>query len=673
MVYEELKRLNLNTRDLRIDYLRRNRLIDDDGKPMRRDAAVKPDLPGADTPSERKATAADGRTSDAVDDLLRGIPGISRDERPAGVGAEHDEDEPAFETTRADGMGIAASSSQGITEIRLSGHLDSASSAGLERRLRELIAAGAVKIIVDLAEVSYVSSGGWGIFVGEVRALRERGGDIVLTGMTPEVYDVYELLGFADVLRAFPTVGDARGFLNLPPEERSAQPLTSPDLNPDEVAAAHGIRFDGADDAPREWQSLRVEATTVGADGEVAVLSLGGIIDTVSAEKLRASVDQIISAGRYKLVVDMSQVEYVSSGGWGVFTERLREVRRAGGDIKLFGMDPDVYYVFTMLGFNIVLSSFDILADAILDFERPAPATDGEAQDDPAIPAPSELRAQAPPGRVSSSVPGMDIVWETGPEGVRIAHLSGIIETTAVSLLSDEIAREVAVAPRGIVFDLSRVEYVSSSGWGQFAHAHQAVGAVALAGLSPDLFEVYECLEFRNFIDAFNSDAEAVASLAGGDYATPGVPQPPLSGDGTFEAMVDPPAESHLDGVDDVLVPREDRTPPAEPKAPEAEAPVVKPARPDAAPAPDEAEDEPVWGRRRMDSSSQPPSKLDVSSARADENRNRDQNLRSMGWNQYGEQLKKRAGQKGADTADDADSGDGDGAAETDRDGDDAS
>jgi hypothetical protein len=74
-----------------------------------------------------------------------------------------------------------------------------------------------------------------------------------------------------------------------------------------------------------------------------------------------------------------------------------------------------------------------------------------------------------------------------------------------------------------------------------------------------------------------------------------------------------------------------------------------------------------------MDSSSQPPSKLDVSSARADENRNRDQNLRSMGWNQYGEQLKKRAGQKGADTADDADSGDGDGAAETDRDGDDAS
>ena len=60
----------------------------------------------------------------------------------------------------------------------------------------------------------------------------------------------------------------------------------------------------------------------------------------------------MISRDIFKIVVDMSRVEYVSSGGWGTFTERLRELRRAGGDIKLFGMDPDVYYVFTMLGFN---------------------------------------------------------------------------------------------------------------------------------------------------------------------------------------------------------------------------------------------------------------------------------------------------------------------------------
>ena len=78
----------------------------------------------------------------------------------------------------------------------------------------------ATRIVVDLADISYVSSGGWGIFVGEVKNLRERGGDIVLSGMTSEVYDVYELLGFADVLRAFKTIADARAFLSLPSEAR---------------------------------------------------------------------------------------------------------------------------------------------------------------------------------------------------------------------------------------------------------------------------------------------------------------------------------------------------------------------------------------------------------------------------------------------------------------------
>ncbi|HEX5132813.1 MAG TPA: anti-sigma factor antagonist [Candidatus Krumholzibacteria bacterium] len=637
MVYEELKRLNLNTRELRLDYLRRNRLRDDDGE------AVRGVVPAA------------GGTPSVVDDLLRSIPGISlpgagQPEAGAPARGERDTTPPLDDVpARGDAMGVAASSSDGITEIRLNGHLDSASSAGVERRLRDLIASGAVRIIVDLADVSYVSSGGWGIFVGEVRGLRERGGDIVLTGMTPEVYDVYELLGFADVLRAFPSVAEARAFLSLPPEQRVSQPLPARDLSPDEVAAAHGITIDaGADDTPREWQSLRVEATTVGERGEIAVLLLGGIIDTVSAEKLRAAVDQIISNGRYKIVVDMSQVEYVSSGGWGVFTERLREVRRAGGDVKLFGMDPDVYYVFTMLGFNIVLSSFDILVDAIEDFSRPALAMgSGDTGDGP---GPDAARAYAPAGRVSASVPGMDIVWEDGPERMRIARLAGIIETTAVSLLSDEISREVAAAPRALVFDLTGVEYISSSGWGQFARAHEAVGAVALSGLGSDLLEVYDCLEFRSFITAYASDGEAIAALS---EVRSSAPQP-LAPPPAPAAESVPDADAHLDGVDDVLsrpsppdaIPARDDVPPAPPVAgrPSIQ-PQVRQDSSDDAPRPEPA-DEPMWGRRSWRSAAAPPD-VDMSTARQDERVDRDEKLRSLGWEKYGKQLKKHASDDG--------------------------
>jgi anti-anti-sigma factor len=612
MVYEELKRLNLNTKELRLDYLRRNRLID---------AEPEEATPGAPAPRRE--------SRDVVDDLLREIPGISLE------GAADDEEAEAPGAERGESMGVAASSSSGVTEVRLSGHLDSASSAGLERRLRQLMEGGATKIVVDLTDVSYVSSGGWGIFVGEVRSLRERGGDIVLTGMSSEVYDVYELLGFADVLRAFGTVEEARAFLELPAEERASRsPAPLPGIGADEVAAAHGISLDGVGgETTRDWQSLRVEGTTVGDRGEIAVLSLRGIIDTVSAEKLRASLEQVLANDRFKIVVDMSQVEYVSSGGWGVFTERLREVRRTGGDIKLFGMDPDVYYVFTMLGFNIVLSSYDILAEAIEGFSRPAPAMGPET-------AEAVASTPAPPPPRTVSAPGMDIVWESARGGIRIARLAGVIETTAVSLLSDEINREIAGEPRGIVFDLTRVEYISSSGWGQFARAFDAVASVALAGMGPDLFGVYDCLEFKSFIRAFDRDAEAVEWLLGGSAAprvTPPAPPSPSSSP--------PPA---IDELDDVLEDRGTRPDIPRPTG-------VEPWEPAGDAAEGVLDEAPVREVPRGEPREASTKEIDVGAARPDHRVDSDRKLRSLGWKSYGRQLRRHAGD-----GDDPDSG-GDG------------
>jgi anti-anti-sigma factor len=645
MVYDELKRLNMNTRDLRIDYLRRNRLL-------------KPEFGGATDVSPAAAAAAAAAIPDAtpaaspassaprdlVEDLLRDIPGIApgantpaapRDtpsmrptDLPAGLDAVF-MDLPA--PTRDGGIGVAVSSSGDITEMRVSGILDSGSAASLEKKLHDLVVGGATRIVVDLSDISYVSSGGWGIFVGEVKGLRESGGDIVLAGMTSEVYDVYELLGFADVLRAFKTIADARAFLVLPAEaRRPGMWAAKSEWSPRDA----GIKIEAVETDAREWQSLGVEATTVGDQGEIAVLSMHGIIDTVSAEKLRDALDQVIAGGRVRVVADMSQVEYVSSGGWGVFTERLRELRRSGGDIKLFGMDPDVYYVFTMLGFNIVLASFDILADAIEDFRVARTEADTAKTTTAAAPVSAPAtpgRAQEAPARVVTSAPGMDIVWESGRDGIRVARMSGVIETTAVSLLSDELARELASQPRGIVFDLTRVEYISSSGWGQFARAYEATHAVALFGMGPDLDDVYSCLEFHSFLPAFATENEALGSVI--ERRSTPRPAPAVT-----PAHDD--ADIHSDGVDDVL-----GSSPGAPALPEgiADPPRVDPGETPETNPPGTAK--PLWGTSTWSGKADGAgSDLDVSNAQADRNKNRDTRLRALGWDKYGEQLKNRAG-----------------------------
>jgi anti-anti-sigma factor len=699
MVYDELKRLNLNTKDLRIEYLRRHRLAK---KEMIERGEVRPD-------------------QELVEDLLAEVAGITPPEEPvgpagrdsvfgemAGVGERADV-EPVMEFDAIGGVGLNVSHSEdGVTTVEVNGHLDSVTSATLENRLQQLILDGHVKFIVDLRDVTYISSGGWGIFTGEVRHLRESGGDVVLVGMSPEVYDVYELLGFHEVLKAFPTRDEGHGYFEMSLEERLTVP-SAPAVDPDDPTL--GIEIDedfeevpGESYVP-EWESLRIEATTAGSRGDIAVVSLKGIIDTVSAENLRAALAKVISGGRSKVVVDMSQVEYVSSGGWGTFTERLREVRRNEGDIKLFGMDPDVYYVFTMLGFNIVLSSFDILAEAIDDFESAARADRGTAS------PPAEMVATPPPRPSAPAQPPRNhtididlsqrdidqvVNWEDAGSGVAIAKLTGFIESSAVDSLSTSMMQVLSGHPRAVLFDLRQVQYIASSGWGQFASCYDTVrgwgGGVALFGMGPDLNDIYSCLEFSAFIPAYASREAALAAVTtpapGGveedrpDSAGPRdttTPQPPAEPPPTDETVLiddilgigngdtDQPRDAgpattgpsapelqrwpgeHVFSEDDggeVEPFEQEATAEAEEAPsqmlPEADEPALEPRAYDTGDKPYLAPDRPAEEKDGFVDISNRNAGVDVESATSDKNIDLDQPLRKMGWDDYGERLKKK-------------------------------
>jgi anti-sigma B factor antagonist len=96
-----------------------------------------------------------------------------------------------------------------IAVVRVLGQIDTTTSHELERRLQFLLKDLQFEIVIDLSKVSYISSAGWGIFISEIRGIRESGGDLKLTGMTPEVGEVFELLEFHNILESFRTVHGA--------------------------------------------------------------------------------------------------------------------------------------------------------------------------------------------------------------------------------------------------------------------------------------------------------------------------------------------------------------------------------------------------------------------------------------------------------------------------------
>ena len=96
-----------------------------------------------------------------------------------------------------------------IVYIRIGGYIDTTTSPQLQQALFQLIQQGANNFIVDLTTVQYVSSAGWGVFVGEIRGLRERGGDLKIINMTSEVNEVFEMLEFNRILTYYDSLEEA--------------------------------------------------------------------------------------------------------------------------------------------------------------------------------------------------------------------------------------------------------------------------------------------------------------------------------------------------------------------------------------------------------------------------------------------------------------------------------
>lgn len=137
----------------------------------------------------------------------------------------------------------------------------------------------------------------------------------------------------------------------------------------------------------RPWKNhvddtIKISLDASGDTGSVAIVRVDGVVDTMTSGNLETVMNSLIEQKRYNIVVDLGGVEYISSAGWGIFISNIREIRQNRGDIKLAQMTPPVYEIFELLEFDSILSAFDSVEKARMDFrgaKDPVPATDAIA------------------------------------------------------------------------------------------------------------------------------------------------------------------------------------------------------------------------------------------------------------------------------------------------------
>lgn len=113
---------------------------------------------------------------------------------------------------------------------------------------------------------------------------------------------------------------------------------------------------------------MTAEAKT--AENDISVITVKGYLDVITAEEVDVALNSLITHKYVNIVIDLSAVEYISSTGWGVFLSKIKEIRELGGDLKLAGMQPDVFEVFRILEFEWFLNSHSTIDEAILEFTQ---------------------------------------------------------------------------------------------------------------------------------------------------------------------------------------------------------------------------------------------------------------------------------------------------------------
>jgi anti-anti-sigma factor len=88
------------------------------------------------------------------------------------------------------------------------------------------------------------------------------------------------------------------------------------------------------------------------------------------AEELKFNVNEKITAGYKKVIIDLTAVEFIDSTFLGVIVNTLKKVAKMGGDLKLVGFKPPVRSMFELTRLFRVFESFSELQDAIKSFSK---------------------------------------------------------------------------------------------------------------------------------------------------------------------------------------------------------------------------------------------------------------------------------------------------------------
>ena len=101
----------------------------------------------------------------------------------------------------------------------------------------------------------------------------------------------------------------------------------------------------------------------------VSTFLIEGRVDTEGSVDLDLALQAAVADGKYKLILDMARVSYISSAGLRILADILTQNKANGGDLKLASVSRKVLRVLQIIGFTNFFNLYDTVEQAQLAFE----------------------------------------------------------------------------------------------------------------------------------------------------------------------------------------------------------------------------------------------------------------------------------------------------------------
>jgi len=95
------------------------------------------------------------------------------------------------------------------------------------------------------------------------------------------------------------------------------------------------------------------------------ILDVAGEIDVYTAPQFKEAVNGIIATGQKHLIINMGEVTYMDSSGFGTLLSATRRLRPQGGTINLVKCNNAIDRILRITRLNTVFATFDTVDEAI--------------------------------------------------------------------------------------------------------------------------------------------------------------------------------------------------------------------------------------------------------------------------------------------------------------------